>query len=246
MFALVALVAAVSVPPCWDIFDSALRRSAASAHPAYVSYDERILVTQDDQRLVQSTAHVDYRDDGLARVSDERFNFEPFVTRHAEPGPPVLGPYGPNRDTWIPQTDVLPTIASVRTEGDMRCQDAGIEVYKGHTTYHLRFTSISHKTNRPSIKGMWVDTTSNAIWKVIVSGYVHFSDDEDAKDLADFEVELSYTGPYLVVDHVVWSYRRHEYSQVSNYFGEYTLTGYSFPGHMPASYFGDTTAARSP
>src|SRR5579884_2813065 len=244
MFALFALVAAVSVPPCWDIFDGALRRSAASAHPAYVSYDERILVLQDDQRLIQSTAHVDYRDDGLARVSDERFNFEPYVTRYTEPGPPVLGPYGVNRDTWLPQTDIFPTIATVRSEGDMRCEVRDVEAYKGHSTYHLQFTRISG-ISKPSIKAIWVDTTSDAIWKVIVTGYVRF-DEDNKRDLADFEVELGYTGPYLVVNHVVWSYRRHEYSQISNYFGEYTLTGYSFPPHMPGTYFGDSRAARSP
>jgi hypothetical protein len=244
MFPVVALVAVIGIPPCWEIFDSALHRSAAAAHPAYVSYDERIVVTQDDQRLVQTTAHVDYRDDGVARVQDERFNFEPFLTRHEEPGPPVLGPYGANRDTWLPQQDVFPTIASVRSQGDMQCINDGEETYKGHNAYHLRFVGASKK--RPSIKALWVDTSSNEIWKVIVSGYVRFSDDDADRDLADFEVELGHAGNYLVVNHVVWSYRRHEYSQVSTYFGEYTLTGYSFPHTMPTAFFADTTALRSP
>lgn len=243
MFALVALAAALGIPPCWDIFDAALHHSAASSHPAYVSYDERILVTQDDQRLVQTTAHVDYRDDGVARVSDERFNFEPFLTRHAEPGPPVLGPYGANRDAWLPQEDMLPTIARVRTQGDMRCSVAGVESYKDHTTYHLRF--IGSPQQRPALKAMWVDTGSNSIWKVIVSGYVYFNGDGYPPDLADFEVELGYTGPYLVVNHVVWSYRMREYSQSSLYFGEYTLTGYTFPQSMPNGFF-ERTTARSP
>ena len=239
MFALVALAAALGIPPCWDIFDAALRHSAASSHPAYVSYDERILVTQDDQRLVQTTAHVDYRDDGLARVSDERFNFEPFLTRYTEPGPPVLGPYGMNRSTWLPQEEMLPTIARVRTQGDMRCEVVDVETYKGHITYRLQFNGSSRK--RPALKALWVDTASGAIWKVIVSGYVYFND-EAMPDLADFEVELGYTGPYLVVNHVVWSYRRHEYSQVSSYFGEYMLTGYSFPQSVPAGLFSNSTA----
>jgi hypothetical protein len=46
----------------------------------------------------------------------------------------------------------------------------------------------------------------------------------------------------LVVDHVVWQYDRREYSQMSRYFGEYTLSGYRFPGSLPASYFGAAAA----
>ncbi len=231
MFSLLMLAASMGIPPCWDIFDTALRRSAMSAHPAYVTYDERILVTEDDQRLVQTTAHVDYRDDGLALVRDERFNFQPILTRHTEPGPPELGPYGLNRDTWLPQADMLPTIARVRTQGSVKCQVGDVESYKGHNSYHLVFTGTDPR--RPALKALWIDTGSYEIWKVIVSGFVRFADDQGGPlPLADFEVELGYTGPYLVVDHVVWSYRRHEYSQESTYFGEYTLTGYQFPGSV--------------
>lgn len=244
MFPLLILAASVSTPSCWDIFDSALRRSASSMHPAYVSYDERILVTQDDQRLVQSIAHIDYRDDGISRVRDERFNFEPIITRHAEPGPPELGPYGANRDSWLPQAEVLPTIARVRSQGDLQCHFNNVVTYKGHTTYRLDFSGV---TNRPSVKSVWVDTTSKTIWKVIVSGYVHFGDDTERQPpLTDFEVELSYAGPYLVVNHVVWQYRRHEFSQISKYFGEYTLAGYTFPDVLPDAYFASTAAFVSP
>ncbi len=239
MFPSIVLAAAIGIPPCWDIFDSALRHSAMSPHPTYVSYDERISLTQDEQPVVQTVAHVDYRDDGIARVRDERFNFEPVLTRRTEPGPPVLGPYGPARDMWLPQGDVLPTIASVRTQGDLGCSVQGIESYKGHTTYVLAFNGVSSK--RPAIKAMWVDTQTEAIWKLIVSGYVHFDGStQGPNSLTDFEVELGYSGPYLVVNHVVWSYRRHEYSQSSDYFGEYTLSGYTFPQALPASYFGGT------
>jgi hypothetical protein len=244
MISLLVLAAAFGMPPCWDVFDAALRHSAASSHPAFVSYDERIRITQDDLRLVQSTAHIDYRDDGVARVQDERFAFRPILTLHEEPGPPVLGPYGQNRDSWLPQTEVFPTIARVRAQGDMVCRLRDIETYKGHRAYHLTFTGGA--TNRPSIKALWVDTSSSTIWKLIVSGYVRFADDpsDDTRSLANFEVELGYAGPYLVVNHVVWSYGRHEYSQVSNYFGEYTLSGYSFPQSLPSAYFGGTTAVR--
>lgn len=239
------LAAAIGIPPCWDIFDSALRHSAMAQHPAYVSYNEHINVTQDEHRLVQSVAHVDYRDDGVARVSDERFNFEPILTRHEEPGPPELGPYGRKRAIWLPQDQVFPTIATVRSQGDIACRVTGVETYKGHATYHLSFENVRH--DRPSLKALWVDTASKDIWKLIVSGYVNFADDPGAAPgLADFEVELAYSGPYLMVDHVVWQYDRREYSQVSRYFGEYTLSDYNFPGSLPKSYFADAAAAVMP
>ena len=52
-------------------------------------------------------------------------------------------------------------------------------------------------------------------------------------------MELGYSGPYLVVNHVVWQLRRREYSQWASYFGEYTLTGFTFPNSLPAGYFGE-------
>jgi hypothetical protein len=237
MFPSLVLAAIGAAPSCWDIFDTALRHSAMASHPAYVSYDEHIHVTQDDQRLVQSVAHVVYRDDGLAWVRDERFDFTPILTRHEEPGPPELGPYGSERDAWIPQLQLLPTIADVRAQGDMSCSNLGEEPYKGHSTFHLRFAQ--QRPDRPSLKELWVDTVSHDIWKLIVSGYVRFDDDPGARPgLADFQVELGYAGPYLVVNHVVWEYSRRVYSQTSVYFAEYNLGGYSFPGSLPASYFG--------
>lgn len=242
MFAPLVLAAVITTPPCWTIFDGALQHSAASSHPQFVSYDERIFVSQDDQRLVQSTAHIDYRDDGLALVRDERFDFQPILTRHTEPGPPELGPYGNERDTWLPGRDVLPTIASVRAEGDLSCTVGDVEQYKGHSTYHLLFGGSMR--NRPTLKALWVDTASRVIWKVIVSGFVRFDDDPYGEHpLADFEVELGVVDRYLVVNHVVWAYQRHVYSQTSDYFGEYTLTGYQFPAKLPDTYFKSTADA---
>jgi hypothetical protein len=241
MFPTLVLAAALGVPPCWDIFDSALRASAQAQHPAYVTYGEHITITQDDQPLVETTAYIDYRDDGTARVRDERFDFAPIITHHTEPGPPELGPYGEQRQTWLPQVDLYPTIANVHVSGNIACTLHDVEIYKGHSAYHLLF---SYATNHPSLKELWVDTQTATIWKVIVSGYVNFADDSGgAPPLADFEVEVGYDGPYLVVNHVVWSYRRRVYSQFSNYFGEYTMSGFDFPRDLPASYFGEQTAA---
>jgi hypothetical protein len=241
MFPTLVLAAAFASSQCWNVFDAALRHSASSAHPPFVSYDVLTRITEDDQPLIYSRAHVYYRDDGLARVQDERFNFEPIITRLAEPGPPVIGPYGSRRSAWLPQDADLPIIANVRTEGSIAC-NARTEMYHGRGTYHLSFSG-GHVADRASLKDMWVDARSTDVWKLIVSGPVSFADDPgDVHPLADFEVELGYTGPYLLVNHVIWKYRRHEYSQYATYFAEYTLGSYTFPSELPSSYFAATSA----
>lgn len=229
------IAATAGILPCWDIFDAALRHSALSEHPPFVTYDERISITEDNQRIVQSVAHVEYRDDGVARVRDERFDFEPIVTRRAEPGPPELGPYGSARQNWLPQSQLFRTIAAVRSDGDLQCFDDGVETYKGHSTYHLQF--VDRVQNRPALEDLWVDTQSDAVWKLETTGYVYFAGDDGGHALADFQVEFTYAGSYLVVDHVVWQYTQREYSQTSNFFGEYTLSGYRFPQQLPSSHF---------
>ena len=240
MFASLVLAAVLGAPPCWTIFDSALQTSAVGLHPAYVTYDENISITENDRRFIQSTAFVDYRDDGLARVRDERWNFAPHLTRHTEPGPPELGPYGPGRQDWIPHEEPFPTIASVRSEGDMKCNLAGREIYKGHDSYHLTFSGV--KLNRPTLKALWIDVKTSVVWKLITSGYVEVYDDNGiTPELTDFQVELGYAGPYLVVNHVVWELRHKEYSQSSHYFGEYTMSNFAFPQTLPTTYFATTT-----
>ena len=231
------LAAAAARPSCWSIFDGALSRNATAPHPPYVQYSERINIMQDGVPLVSSFANVDYRDDGVARVSDERFDYRPFLTRRTEPGPPELGPYGSGREMWLPDALGIPVIAHVRADNGVRCRIAGEESYKGHQTYHLAFDGFG--AGVPHVKDIWVDTASADVWKLIVTGPVSWGDGTRSKNLAEFQVELAYSGPYLIVKHVVWKYRRHEYSQYSDYFGEYTFTGYTFPKHVPGGYFAD-------
>lgn len=237
MFAALIVAFSVASPNCWQIYDDAVRHSALALHPPYIQYDERIEIDANQRPLVLSRAHIDYRDDGLARVVDERFDNDPIVTRQAEPGPPVLGPYGANRASWIPNVGetAYPLISDVRTHGDSLCEIAGTQTYKGHETYHLKFTHA--KNDRPQLKGLWVDMHSSDIWKVALSGYVYFAGADKAPPLADFEVELSYSGPYLMVNHVVWAYRDREYSQWDDYFGEYYLSGFQFPPQLSNAIF---------
>lgn len=240
MFPAVVLAAAISGQPCWDIFAGALQHNAVGPHPAYVSYDERISVMGDDYPILYSLAHVDYRDDGTARVEDQRFNYLPIYTTHTEPGPPELGPYGKARSAWLPLEGVqgLPVITSVHVNGNITCTVAGVEDYKGHRSYHIVFGNLA--PNKPAIKAIWIDAASRDVWKLIVSGYIMFINANEAPPLTDFEVELGYSGPFLVVNHVVWQLRRREYSQWASYFGEYTLSGFTFPNTLPPGYFGES------
>src|SRR5579872_116917 len=235
MIHVLVMAALGAIPSCWDVFDAALRHNASAAHPPYVTYSERMSVSMDREPIYTSDASIDYRDDGVARVSDERFAYRPFVTRREEPGPPELGPYGSRRLMWLPEAPELPTIARVRALAKVTCTIADEETYKSHDTYHLVFGGESEVS--PRLKELWVDTRSHDIWKLIVTGPVIFDDGTKADGLAQFQVELGYTGPYLLVNHVVWSYRLHQYSQYADYFGEYTYSDYTFPSTLPSSYF---------
>lgn len=228
-----ALTAAGS---CWNVYERVLAHNAASPHPRFISYQEKIAIFEDGDRIISSRANVDYRDDGLARVADERFNYDPIVTRAVEPGPPELGPYGPGRAMWLPPPPGAPTIATVRVKSAVTCTNEGIQKYRGYEVYHLTFHGAD--PNRPHLRALWIDTRTMDVWKVALAAPVRLVDGPAAAyDLADYEVELGYRGPYLVVDHVTWTLGEKAYSQSTTYRGEYSLSGYSFPATLPPSYF---------
>ena len=239
MFATILLSAVLGAPPCWDVYDMALRRRAAAPHPAYVTYNERISLVANDQQLVRSTAHIDYRDDGLARVSDTRFDNDPFVTTTTDPGPPELGPYGDNRLSWLPleAVDASPmrVIGDVRAHGNLRCTLGEPISYRGHRSYRVTIGNVP--IDRPAVKELLVDTQTYDIWKLTVRGFVLFRGTDTAPPLTDFEVEMAYAGPYLVVDHVTWGYRLRQYSQYDRLFGEYYFSDFVFPKSLPAALF---------
>ena len=216
-----------------------MRRRAAAAHPAYVTYNERISLIANEQQLVRSTAHIDYRDDGVARVSDARFANDPFVTHTTDPGPPEIGPYGDSRLSWLPldpgDTSAMRVIGDVRAHGTLRCTLGDTITYCGHRAYRVSIGNIP--LDRPVVKELLVDTTSFDIWKLIVRGFVLFKGTDSAPALTDFQVEMVYAGPYLVVDHVTWDYRLRQYSQYDRLFGEYYFSDFDFPKSLPPSLF---------
>jgi len=237
-----APASAAPLPNCWDIAYAALHHRAAAAHPPFILYNESSQITDGGSPLLQTRKNVAYRDDGVSRVWDERFSYEPYVTRANDPGPPELGPYGARRSIWLPVQEVdasLPLIGQVRAHNPngLSCTTDGIETYRGHRTYRLSFTTTHPE--RPALKALWVDTGSSEIWKVILSGLlpITLDTDENLPRLADFEIELDQVDAYVVVDHVTWKYRYHAYAQYSELFGEYYYTGFQFPQTLPEKYF---------
>jgi hypothetical protein len=235
---MLGLVAAVvlSAPACWDIYDQALRHRAASSQPSYVEYTQRTVLSADGGEVERADASMSWRSDGLTRVRDDRFPGFTFVTDRPDPGPPQLGPYGMSRLSWLPIESDVPLVGQVRAHDAKSCTNVGVETYRGHRVYHLVLEP--NDDSRPSVKELWIDTESADIWKVIVSGYLTVVDaDEPRRPLVDFAIELSAQGPYVMIDHITWSYRLRVYSQYSELFGEYYLGGYSYPSKMDSRVF---------
>lgn len=225
------VAAVLSAPACWDIYDQALRHRAASSQPPYVQYTQRTVLSADGSEVERANASMSWRSDGLTRVRDDRFPGFTFVTDRPDPGPPQLGPYGASRLSWLPTPSGIPLIGQVRAHDATSCTNLGIESYRGHQVYHLMLEPYDN--GKPSVKELWIDTASADIWKAVVSGYLTLTDaDEARRPLIDFAIELSPQGPYVMIDHITWSYRVRVYSQYSELFGEYYLGGYSYPTTM--------------
>ncbi len=230
------------LPNCWDIVYGALRHRAAATHPPFVVYNELSLVTDNGDPLIRNHESVAYRDDGVSRVWDERFGYDPYVTRASDPGPPELGPYGSRRSVWLPvpapEAPSPPLIGEVRAHNSdgLTCTVEGIENYRGHQTFRLSFESTHPE--RPALHGLWIDTVSAEIWKVDLSGTLPIAlDDQRTPRLAQFQIELDQVGQYVVINHVTWKYRYHEFAQYSDFFGEYYYSSFKFPDTLPATYF---------
>lgn len=233
---IVALLGVFSQAFCWNVYDRALAHSAVAARPPYVSYSERTSIFVDGETLERTNAHIDYRDDGVARIADERFDYIPFVTRTLDPGPPEIGPYGASRELWMPAAPDIKTIAAVRARGNVTCAVRGTEILRGRQTYHLAFTGAY--AGRPHLDDLWVDAASADVLKVALTAPAPIAEGlNDPASFAHYEVELRAHGSYLLVDTVTWLYRQRAYSQQMQYSGEYSFADYSFPQSLPPSYF---------
>ncbi|MDP9018844.1 MAG: hypothetical protein M3N19_11050 [Candidatus Eremiobacteraeota bacterium] len=232
---------AQSASACWDLAYAAIRHRAAAPHPPFILYDETQAIVRDGLPLMSARASIAYRDDGVARISDERFSFKPYVSRFMEPGPPELGPYGGRRSIWLTIQGLdqsLPLIGEVRSNNGLTCTNEGVERYKDHSAYHLSFTTQGKA--RPALRTLLVDTAKSEIWKVVLSQYLPLPGTSiAAPPLVTFEIELQEANQYLVVQHVTWKYEFREYSQWSTLFGEYYYSDFQFPAQMPVTLFQD-------
>lgn len=230
------------LPDCWDLTIAAIQHRAAAPHPPFILYNETLEIQRDGLPYMRSRASIAYRDDGLVKVEDERFADRPYVAHFAEPGPPELGPYGDRRSAWLPLAEMdyhLPVIGRVRSRAaDVSCTNEGLQQYRGHNAYRVMFET--KQPEKPSLKALWIDVQSDEIWKVILSAYIPvtgLNSDQTQLRMTDFQVELERQGAYLVVDHVTWKYRLREYTQYSEFFGEYYYSSFQFPRALPAGYF---------
>lgn len=222
--------------PCWQLLYSALQHNAAAPHSPYISYTESIHITQDGHRYELANAFVTYRDDGLAYVDDDRW-VHPFVSRVLEPGPPVLGPYGPARSSWLSLDETmmprLPIIAETRNY-QHRCIDKGDESIDGKSAAHLVIADAPE--DRPALKSIWIDRASLAVRRAIVSQWLTFLYDYSGKrgqELVDYTIAVQELDGYSVIKQVNWEYTYRVFSQYSTISAEYTFGGFVFQNRPP-------------
>ena len=231
-----ASAATTVVDPCWQLLYRALEHSAGAPHSPYISYAESIHITQDGQRYERASASVTYRDDGLAYIDDDRW-VHPFVSTVLEPGPPVLGPYGPHRATWLTMDSVpsssLPVIAETRNYRH-ECVDQGDELVDGNQTAHLVIADAPE--DRPALKAIWIDRHSLDVRRAVVSQWLTFLYDYSGKrgqQLIDYTIAVQQIGGFSVIKQVNWEYTYRVYSQYSTISAEYRFDAFRFDTKPP-------------
>jgi hypothetical protein len=219
-----ALAGLLSVSSCWDVYDAAMQLSAQAPRPHVVSYDEDIDIQANGAQLVRERAHVDYREDGVALVLDDRYGTSPVITTRLDPGPPELGPYGSARAAWMNRSSwpQLRAVANVRVNGNESCTLRGVVGTPGAPVYHLVF---QRARKAPGLEDLWVDADSNNIERVILTGLVENTATSISYD-ADFDLRLAIVDGFNVVSHVAWSH--------DGYSGDYTFENFSFPEGVAA------------
>jgi hypothetical protein len=239
LFAAFALLAGAGAradgDACWQFVYHAIENSAAGPHPPYISYSERGTVTVDGRVLERLNAQITYRDDGMASVDDDRWE-HPFLSAVLDPGPPVLGPYGDRRPSWLRFIALEPykVIADVHTEPQSRCVDQGDVVIDGERVAHIVFPDASR--SRPALKQLWIDRKSLAFVRVMISEWVNlwqFDDEKNVPNLADYSIDVARIGVYTVLRSLNWQFTDKVYSQRSRISASYDFGGYSFETQPP-------------
>ncbi len=228
-------VASAKDAACWNLVYRVIEHNASSPHYRFITYAENERIQQDGQRYEYADAHITYRDDGLAYIDDDRWQ-HPFMSTWVEPGPPVLGPYGPaRRSSWLAfaaPVRGLDIIADASTDERTRCIDVGTDDFGGTKYVHLVFPDSP--PNHPALKAVWIDPHTLAVARVITSAWITFAT-EDRRvihDLTDYTVNLEDRGGIEVVHDISWSYSYKVYDQRSTLDAHYSFAGYRF-GEQP-------------
>lgn len=237
-------VRAATLDPCWQLLYKAMEHSAAAAHAPYISYAESIRITQDGRRYERANATVTYRDDGLAYIDDDRW-VHPFVSTVLEPGPPVLGPYGSERTSWLSFQQVtdapIPVIAETRNYR-RACIDQGDEMVDGSRSAHLVVADAPE--DRPALKAIWVDRSTFEVRRAVVSQWLTFLYDYSGKkgqQLVDYTIAVEEINGYSVIKQVNWEYTYRVFSQYSTISAEYNFDGFHFDSQPPVGTLFATT-----
>ncbi len=221
---------------CWQLVYATVQHNAGAPHAPFVSYSESVNLQEDGHAIEYAQANVTYRDDGFAYVDDSRF-VHPFVSAMLDPGPPVLGPYGDRRQSWLAlgiDDTSLPIIADTTATHRARCDDLGDEVIDGVPYAHLVFPDA--RTDRPALKGVWIDRSRLLVRRVVVSEYLnfYFRDGDMKQHLADYTLEIAHVDGHDVLSQVNWRYSYWQYGQRTDLQEEYKFGAYRFASQPPA------------
>lgn len=235
LFMITAAPAAAKDAACWQFVYRIIERNAASPHVPFISYSETERITDHGQRYEEAAANITYRDDGMAYVDDDRF-VHPFVSTFLEPGPPVLGPYGPGRrESWLAFEQPargLDVIADARTDERTACVDLGDQTIDGARYAHIVFPESP--ANVPSLKALWVDRQTFRVQRLIVSGWITFSTESGmVHDLTSYTVDLRRIGGIDVLHDVWWNYTYSVYGQRSRLDAHYSFANFRFDTKPP-------------
>ncbi len=219
---------------CWQLIMRAMDASAHSPRARFTTYGEKATITEDGRMLENVRSNITYRDDGLAYVEDDRWG-DPFQSRYLEPGPPVLGPYGNERNTWLGfdqnVPSAFPIIANVHTHPNISCRNSGVVSIDQQPLFHLYVGEGKH---RLGLHEVWINPTTFEIRRVVVVGPLRLYGNGDyTQETANYTVDVGHVDGYVVVNRVWWKYEEQIYSQTTVMDAEYDFTDYRFSDVPP-------------
>jgi hypothetical protein len=227
--------AADSNDACWQLLYRAIEKSASAPHSPFISYSLFVDITENGLRYERANASIVYRDDGMAYIDDDRW-VHPFLSTSLEPGPPVLGPYGPQRTSWlslIQQGDTaMPVIADTHNIPTGRCVEAA------DSNGELAHLIIPHPAkDRPALKEIWIERNSLGIRRAVVSQWQTFiydlANDGNKQHLIDYHIDVQNINGYNVVSDISWQYTYPIYSQYSTIEAKYIFSDFHFDAKAP-------------